>query len=132
MDKVFSVTAVNNYVKSLLDEDYTLADVAVEGEISGFVNHYKSGHYYMSLKDENSVIKTVMFSAYNRRLSFVPENGMKVIVRGKISLYEQGGTYQLYATDMFKSGIGLRHLALEKLKEKLFKTGGGVLRRSGG
>lgn len=63
MDKVFSVTAVNSYVKSLLDEDYTLADVAVEGEISGFVNHYKSGHYYMSLKDENSVIKTVMFSA---------------------------------------------------------------------
>lgn len=123
MDKVFSVTAVNNYVKSLLDEDYTLTDVAVEGEISGFVNHYKSGHYYMSLKDENSVIKTVMFSAYNRRLSFVPENGMKVIVRGKISLYEQGGTYQLYATDMFKSGIGLRHLALEKLKEKLFKEG---------
>lgn len=123
MDKVFTVTSLNNYTKSLLEEDYNLADVAVEGEISNFVNHYKSGHFYMSLKDENSLIKTVMFSSYNRKLSFLPENGMKVIVRGKVSLYERDGTYQLYATDMFKSGIGLKHLAFEKLKEKLFKEG---------
>ena len=123
MDKVFTVTSLNNYTKSLLEEDYNLADVAVEGEISNFVNHYKSGHYYLALKDENALIKTVMFSSYNRKLSFVPENGMKVIVRGKVSLYERDGTYQLYATDMFQSGIGLRHLAFEKLKEKLFKEG---------
>ena len=123
MDKIFTVTSLNNYTKGLLEEDYNLADVAVEGEISNFVNHYKSGHYYMALKDENALIKTVMFSSYNRKMSFVPENGMKVIVRGKVSLYERDGTYQLYATDMFQSGIGLKHLAFEKLKEKLFKEG---------
>ncbi|MBE6877611.1 MAG: exodeoxyribonuclease VII large subunit [Ruminococcaceae bacterium] len=123
MDKVISVSGLNNYVKGLLEEDYNLVDVAVEGEISNFVNHYKSGHYYLALKDEKSLIKTVMFSAYNRKLPFVPENGMKVIVRGRVSLYERDGTYQLYATDMFQSGIGLQHLAFEKLKEKLFKEG---------
>ena len=123
MDKVISVTGLNYYVKSLLEEDYSLADIAVEGEISNFVNHYKSGHYYFALKDEKSLIKTVMFSAYNKKLSFVPENGMKVIVRGRVSLYERDGTYQLYATEMFQSGIGLQHLAFEKLKEKLYKEG---------
>ncbi|MBQ9844820.1 MAG: exodeoxyribonuclease VII large subunit [Oscillospiraceae bacterium] len=123
MDKVISVTSLNYYVKSLLEEDFNLADIAVEGEISNFVNHYKSGHYYLALKDDKSLIKTVMFSAYNKKLSFVPENGMKVIVRGRVSLYERDGTYQLYATDMFQSGIGLQHLAFEKLKEKLFKEG---------
>lgn len=123
MDKVISVTGLNYYVKSLLEEDYSLADIAVEGEISNFVNHYKSGHYYFALKDEKSLIKTVMFSAYNKKLSFVPENGMKVIIRGRVSLYERDGTYQLYATDMFQSGIGLQYLAFEKLKEKLYKEG---------
>ena len=123
MDKVVSVTGLNYYVKSLLEEDFNLADIAVEGEISNFVNHYKSGHYYFALKDEKSLIKTVMFSAYNKKLSFIPENGMKVIVRGRVSLYERDGTYQLYATDMFQSGIGLQHLAFEKLKEKLYKEG---------
>lgn len=123
MDKVISVTGLNYYVKSLLEEDINLADIAVEGEISNFVNHYKSGHYYFALKDEKSLIKTVMFSAYNKKLSFIPENGMKVIVRGRVSLYERDGTYQLYATDMFQSGIGLQHLAFEKLKEKLYKEG---------
>ena len=123
MDKVLSVTSLNCYVKSLLEEDYNLADIAVEGEISNFVNHYKSGHYYLALKDEKSLIKTVMFQTYNRKLSFVLQNGMKVIVRGKVSLYERDGTYQLYATDMFQSGMGLQHLAFERLKEKLFKEG---------
>ena len=123
MDKVISVTSLNYYVKSLLEEDFNLADIAVEGEISNFVNHYKSGHYYFALKDEKSLIKTVMFSAYNKKLSFVPENGMKVIIRGRVSLYERDGTYQLYATDMFQSGIGLQYLAFEKLKEKLYKEG---------
>ena len=123
MDKVISVTSLNYYVKSLLEEDCNLADIAVEGEISNFVNHYKSGHYYFALKDDKSLIKTVMFSAYNKKLNFVPENGMKVIVRGRVSLYERDGTYQLYATDMFQSGVGLQHLAFEKLKEKLFKEG---------
>ena len=123
MDRVISVTGLNNYVKSLLEEDFNLADIAVEGEISNFVNHYKSGHYYLALKDDKSLIKTVMFSAYNKKLTFVPQNGMKVIVRGRVSLYERDGTYQLYATDMFQSGMGLQYLAFERLKEKLSKEG---------
>ena len=123
MDRTLTVTALNNYVKSILEEDFNLLDIAVEGEISNFVNHYKSGHYYFALKDEKALIKTVMFSTYNRKLGFLPENGMKVIIQGKVSLYERDGTYQLYATDMFPSGIGLKHLALEKLKEKLNNEG---------
>ena len=123
MDRVISVTGLNNYVKSLLEEDFNLADIAVEGEISNFVNHYKSGHYYLALKDDKALIKTVMFSAYNKKLTFVPQNGMKVIVRGRVSLYERDGTYQLYATDMFQSGMGLQYLAFERLKEKLSKEG---------
>lgn len=123
MTKTLSVSAVNLYVKAILEDDENLADVAVEGEISNFVNHYKSGHYYFALKDESSLIKTVMFSFNNKKLSFVPENGMKVIVRGKVSLYEKDGTYQLYAQDMFTSGLGLQHLAFEKLKLKLEKEG---------
>ncbi len=123
MDKALTVTALNNYVKSILEEDFNLSDIAVEGEISNFVNHYKSGHYYFALKDDKALIKTVMFSAYNKKLEFLPENGMKVIIQGKVSLYERDGTYQLYATDMFPSGIGLKHLALEKLKEKLNNEG---------
>ncbi|MEG3029533.1 MAG: exodeoxyribonuclease VII large subunit [Oscillospiraceae bacterium] len=123
MIDTLSVSALNLYVKSILEEDSNLRDVAVEGEISNFVNHYKSGHYYFALKDENSLIKTVMFSFNNKKLSFLPENGMKVIVRGKVSLYEKDGTYQLYAQDMFTSGMGLQHLAFEKLKAKLEKEG---------
>lgn len=123
MVNTLSVSALNLYVKSILEDDSNLIDLAVEGEISNFVNHYKSGHYYFALKDENSLIKTVMFSFNNKKLSFVPENGMKVIVRGKVSLYEKDGTYQLYAQDMFASGVGLHHLAFEKLKEKLGQEG---------
>ncbi|MEG1896171.1 MAG: exodeoxyribonuclease VII large subunit, partial [Oscillospiraceae bacterium] len=84
MVNTLSVSALNLYVKSILEDDSNLIDLAVEGEISNFVNHYKSGHYYFALKDENSLIKTVMFSFNNKKLSFVPENGMKVIVRGKV------------------------------------------------
>lgn len=123
MANTLSVSALNLYVKAILESDDNLVDVAVEGEISNFVNHYKSGHYYFALKDENSLIKTVMFSFNNKKLSVVPENGMKVIVRGKVSLYEKDGTYQLYAQDMFTSGLGLQYIAFEKLKEKLENEG---------
>lgn len=123
MANTISVSALNLYVKSKLESDENLCDVAVEGEISNFVNHFKSGHFYFALKDETSLIKTVMFSFNNKRLNFVPENGMKVIVRGKVSLYERDGTYQLYAQDMFLSGQGAQQLAFERLKEKLSKEG---------
>ncbi len=123
MDNILSVTALNLYAKGLLENDKFLKDIAVEAEISNFKNHYSSGHFYFSLKDEKSVISAVMFKFNNIKLNFLPENGMKVLVRGKVSIYENSGSYQFYVTDMFPSGIGARQIAFEKLKEKLEKEG---------
>ncbi len=119
---VFSVTELNSYVKSLLDNDENLKNVFVTGEISNFKNHY-SGHMYMTIKDEGGAIKAVMFSSYASRLKFVPENGMKVIIFGSVSLYNKDGSYQLYINDMQPDGIGALNLAFEQLKEKLQKEG---------
>ena len=119
---VFSVTELNNFVKSLLENNENLKNVFVTGEISNFKNHY-SGHMYMTIKDEGGAIKAVMFSSYASRLKFVPENGMKVIIFGSVSLYSKDGSYQLYITDMQPDGIGALNLAYEQLKEKLSKEG---------
>ena len=119
---VYSVTELNNFVKSLFDNNENLKNVFVTGEISNFKNHY-SGHMYMTIKDEGGAIKAVMFSSYASRLKFVPENGMKVIIFGSVSLYSKDGSYQLYITDMQPDGIGALNLAFEQLKEKLFKEG---------
>ncbi len=119
---VYSVTELNNYVKSLLDNDGNLKSVFVTGEISNFKNHY-SGHMYMTIKDEGGAIKAVMFSSYASRLKFVPENGMKVIIFGSVSLYNKEGSYQFYITDMQPDGIGALNLAFEQLKEKLGNEG---------
>ena len=119
---VYSVTELNNYVKALLDNDDNLKKVFVTGEISNFKNHY-SGHMYMTIKDEGGAIKAVMFSSYASRLKFVPENGMKVIIFGSVSLYNKDGSYQLYITDMQPDGIGALNLAYEQLKEKLGNEG---------
>ena len=119
---VYSVTELNNFVKSLLDNNENLKSVFVSGEISNFKNHY-SGHMYMTVKDEGGAIKAVMFSSYVSRLKFVPENGMKVIIFGSVSLYSKDGSYQLYITDMQPDGIGALNLAYEQLKEKLLKEG---------
>lgn len=119
---VFSVTELNNYVKRILDNDENLKNVFVTGEISNFKNHY-SGHMYMTIKDEGGAIKAVMFSSYASRLKFVPENGMKVIIFGSVSLYNKDGSYQLYITDMQPDGVGALNLAYEQLKEKLQNEG---------
>ena len=119
---VYSVTELNNYVKSLFDNDGNLKSVFVTGEISNFKNHY-SGHMYMTIKDEGGAIKAVMFSSYASRLKFVPENGMKVIIFGSVSLYVKDGSYQLYITDMQPDGVGALNLAFEQLKEKLGNEG---------
>jgi exodeoxyribonuclease VII large subunit len=119
---VFSVTEINNYVKRILDNDENLKNVCVTGEISNFKNHY-SGHMYMTIKDEGGAIKAVMFSSYASRLKFVPENGMKVIIFGSVSLYNKDGSYQLYITDMQPDGVGALNLAYEQLKEKLQNEG---------
>lgn len=120
---VLSVTQLNTYVKSIIDGDMFLRSLYVVGEISNFTNHYRTGHFYMTLKDENCAVKAVMFASANRRLRFVPENGMKVIVRGRVSLFERDGQYQLYVDDMQPDGLGALNLAFEQLKNKLAQEG---------
>ncbi len=122
MADILSVTSLNLYVKSLLDGDDRLFDVAIEGEISNF-KQYPSGHCYFTLKDEKSQIKCVLFSSYTRNIAFKPENGMKVITRGRVSLYERDGAYQMYATNMFLSGAGSYRIVFERIKNKLEKEG---------
>ena len=122
MTQVISVSRLNLYVRSLLDGDRNLLDVAVEGELINY-KKYPSGHAYFTLKDKNSQIKGVMFASYFRNLSFVPDNGMKVIVRGKVSLYERDGTYQINVTNMFLSGEGEYRIEFERIKNKLEKEG---------
>ena len=118
-----SVTQLNNYVKSIIEQDVNLNNVFVLGEISNFVDHYRSGHLYMSIKDSQSVISAVMFSSNASKLKFKPENGMSVIIRGRVSLYERDGRYQLYIDDMQPDGVGALALAFEQLKERLSKAG---------
>ena len=121
--KIISVSALNTYLKGLLDSDPNLQYIFVSGEISNLTDHYSSGHIYLSLKDSKAVIKAVMFSFNASRLRFKPQNGMKIIARGKVSLYEPSGQYQLYIEDMQPDGIGALTLQFEQLKEKLTKEG---------
>ena len=120
---VLSVSQLNTYIKSVLDGDNNLTSVYIKGEISNFTNHYSSGHFYFSLKDEKSIIKAIMFKNSAMRIKFTPQNGMSVIVRGRISVFEQNGIYQIYAEDMLPSGAGSLQIAFEQLKEKLSNEG---------
>jgi exodeoxyribonuclease VII large subunit len=120
---VLSVSQLNTYIKSLFDGDENLSHVFISGEISNFTNHYKSGHFYLSLKDEKSVIRAVMFAREARRVRFLPQDGMKVIVRGRVGVYEVTGQYQLYIDDMQPDGLGALNLAFEQLKAKLQAEG---------
>ena len=120
---VLSVTQLNTYIKSIIDGDSLLRSLYVVGEISNFTNHYRTGHFYLTLKDENCAVKAVMFASANRRLKFMPENGMKVIVRGRVSVFERDGQYQLYIDDMQPDGLGALNLAFEQLKNRLAQEG---------
>ena len=121
--QVLTVTQVTTYLRSVIDADPNLSCVFLTGEISNFTNHLRSGHFYFSLKDENSLIRCVMFRSSNQRLRFEPKNGMKVLVRGRISVYAKDGSYQLYAEDMQPDGAGALALAFEQLKQKLLIEG---------
>ena len=120
---VLSVSQLNFYIKSLFDSDQNLRTVFLQGEISNLTDHYRSGHIYLSLKDEKTAIKAVMFAGNASRLKFRPENGMKVLVRGYVSVYEVTGQYQFYIEDMQPDGIGALNLAFEQLKDKLSAEG---------
>ena len=120
---VIGVGVLNRYVKQFLSDNPLLRSVMVRGEISNFTRHYKSGHLYFTLKDEEAAIKSVMFRSYAQELPFAPENGMSVIVTGSVTLYERDGSYQLYVSEMQPDGIGALHLAFEQLKEKLAREG---------
>ena len=117
-----SVTELNLYIKRIFDSDRTLSAVTVKGEISNFTNH-RSGHLYFSLKDEEGQIKAVMFRSATARLKFIPENGMKVIIHGSVTVYQRDGSYQLYANSIEPDGIGALYLAYEQLKERLKSEG---------
>lgn len=122
MNRVYSVSDINNYIKQLVSRDLILSDVSIRGEISNFKHHY-TGHMYFTIKDENSLLKCVMFKSQALSLRFAPENGMKVIVSGYISVFERDGQYQLYASNMQPDGVGALHVAFEQLKEKLQQEG---------
>ncbi len=122
-DKPMTITQLNLYVKSFLDSSTVLQSVWVAGEISNFTNHYRSGHLYMSLKDEGALVKAVMFKSSASKLRFAPENGMRVVCRGRVSLYERDGQYQLYLTDMQPDGVGALSVAFEQLCKKLREEG---------
>ncbi len=121
MPEAISVTVsqLNRYIKAVMDSDCNLHTLFVSGEISNFTNHYRTGHYYLTLKDEKSSIKAVMFRSDNERLGFMPENGMHVIARGRVSGFERGGQYQLYIEDSQPDGAGVMSIAFEQLKKQL-------------
>ena len=117
-----SVTELNRYVKNRIDGDEYLNNVLVKGEISNFKHHY-TGHLYFTLKDENSLIKCVMFKTYAEKIKFEPKDGMKVIIFGTVSVFERDGVYQIYCKAIDEDGLGDLYLAYNKLKEKLEKEG---------
>lgn len=120
--QVFTVTALNEYIKMKLETDEALMRVFIRGEISNFTNH-KSGHFYFTVKDKTSRIAAVMFRSSASKLAFIPENGMKVIVGGRVSAYVRDGQYQIYVDTLEPDGVGALYIAYEQLKAKLGAEG---------
>lgn len=117
-----TVSQLNRFIKQMMDGTPILNNIWVKGEISNYKQHY-SGHCYLTLKDEGGVLKAVMFKSSALRLAFAPENGMKVLARGRVSVYERDGAYQLYIEEMQPDGVGSLHIAYEQLKAKLLEEG---------
>ena len=121
--RIITVSELNEYLKMLFEYDEILRNVYVKGEISNFTNHYKTGHFYFSLKDAGGAVKAVMFRSSAAKLKFMPENGMRVILGGRVSVFPRDGQYQIYAETMEPDGIGSLYIAYEQLKAKLEKEG---------
>lgn len=121
-EKYLTITALTRYLKYKFEQDPNLIKVYIKGEISNFKAH-TTGHYYFSLKDDNSKINAIMFRTKTANLNFIPKEGMKVLVTGSIRIYEAAGSYQIYVDDMIEDGVGNLYIAFEKLKEKLSKEG---------
>ena len=123
MNQILSVSQINGYLKDLLEEDVQLKSIYVRGEISNFVHHVKSGHFYFTLKDKRSALRAVMFKWNASRLRFMPKNGMNIILFGSVNFYERDGVCQLLCVDMQPDGLGALYMAYEQLKEKLAREG---------
>ncbi len=123
MNESICVSALNRYVKLLLETDEVLSQIWVEGEISGLVAHSRSGHLYFTLKDAAASVKAVMFRSYAARLRFIPQNGMQIAARCRVSLYERDGAFQLYVEDILPKGAGDAAAQLRRLSEKLEREG---------
>lgn len=121
--RALTVSEINDFIKRIFDGMPQFSDLLIQGEISNFKNHYATGHFYFTLKDESSAIRAVMFRSYAERVKFVPENGMKVTVHGRISAYPRDGQYQIYCDTMEPLGVGSLFAAFEQLKNKLSKEG---------
>jgi exodeoxyribonuclease VII large subunit len=121
-DKYITITQLTRYIKYKIDNDQNLNEVFLKGEISNFKAHSR-GHYYFTLKDENSRINAIMFASSTKKLKFLPQEGMKVLVTGKISVFESTGAYQIYVSDMLEDGVGNLYIAYEQLKKKLEEEG---------
>lgn len=121
-NRYLTVTALTKYIKRKFDADPHLQDIWLKGEISNFKAHSR-GHMYFTIKDQNARIQSVMFAGYNKDLKFTPENGMKVLLRGEVTVFESNGNYQLYVKEMQPDGIGNLYLAYEELKKRLDEEG---------
>ena len=121
-NQILSITQLNEYIRNMMDTDPRLAQVAVRGEVSNY-KLYPSGHHYFTLKDEGGALKCVMFKGNAIRLRFRPENGMKLIAMGRVSVYPRDGAYQLYCTALAVDGVGDLYAAFEQLKKKLSAQG---------
>ena len=121
-EMAISVTDLNKYIKNKIADDEYLSNILIKGEISNFKHHY-TGHLYFTLKDENSLIKCIMFKSYAQKLNFEPKDGMKVYILGSVSVFERDGVYQIYAKVMEEDGVGDLYTKYQKLKEELEKKG---------
>ena len=121
--RFLTVSQLNEYVKMLMDSNPTLNNVWIKGEISNFKNHYSTGHFYFSLKDDTALVRAVMFRSYAQNVKFIPKDGMKVLIHGKVSAFVRDGQYQIYADEIVPDGVGSLYLAFEQLKRRLAEQG---------